>query len=485
MPLQIRRGTEAQRQTLASPPQAGELVWVTDDQKLYIGDGATLLRNLSPITGFGAEDAADTIGAILQDDSTHSGISFAYNDSAGTINATVSLDQFRNNVTMGGFDLTGSGNINITGNVTANRFVGDYQGSVSADDSTVLVNAVDGEFNLNGTVGTDIIPTGNEEFDIGSNTNRFKDIYLSGSTIYLGTAQISLNGSGGVDLPANSTISGGPIGGAGAGQQLNVDIVGDDSSIIVNSSTGKVTGVFEGDVTGSVFALDSTNLVDAIEGTVKLDNGEVSFDGNIIRVISNVLQVGELSETVSTEVTSTSVDGTAPFVGLAKAGTGLGNSALFTMRGLHGSDPENPVQASAGDYIGGFSTASFDPDSTVNDYIGNVLYLGTVDNNTTPTIGEAKGKAIIATNGGSYSAASFNYLTFDSQGRCAINQQDAQATLDVNGFAKLSVLTAEPASPANGMIAIADGTTWDPAGTGKSVMVVYLAGGWRTAATAP
>jgi hypothetical protein len=60
-----------------------------------------------------------------------------------------------------------------------------------------------------------------------------------------------------------------------------------------------------------------------------------------------------------------------------------------------------------------------------------------------------------------------------------------EATLDVNGFAKLAVLSAAPGSPANGMIAIADGSSWDPAGTGKSVMVVYLSGGWRVAATAP
>ena len=59
------------------------------------------------------------------------------------------------------------------------------------------------------------------------------------------------------------------------------------------------------------------------------------------------------------------------------------------------------------------------------------------------------------------------------------------ATLDVNGFAKLAVLTSAPGSPADGMVAIADGTSWNPAGTGKSVMVVYLAGGWRVAATAP
>ena len=39
MPLQFRRGTDAQR--TAATPAAGEPVWVTDTQKLYVGDGST------------------------------------------------------------------------------------------------------------------------------------------------------------------------------------------------------------------------------------------------------------------------------------------------------------------------------------------------------------------------------------------------------------------------------------------------------------
>ena len=85
--------------------------------------------------------------------------------------------------------------------------------------------------------------------------------------------------------------------------------------------------------------------------------------------------------------------------------------------------------------------------------------------------------------------ADFNKsIWLNSVGRVSINKGPAeaiQATLDINGFAKLAVLTVAPTAPANGMIAIADGTTWNPAGTGKSVMVVYLGGGWRVSATAP
>ncbi len=42
--------------------------------------------------------------------------------------------------------------------------------------------------NLDGTVKQDIIPDTNIAYDIGSDTKRFKDLYLSGNTISLGSA---------------------------------------------------------------------------------------------------------------------------------------------------------------------------------------------------------------------------------------------------------------------------------------------------------
>ena len=57
MPLQIRRGTESQRQSMTLPLAQGELLWITDDKKLYIGDGTSVPNTLSPVTGFTTEDA--------------------------------------------------------------------------------------------------------------------------------------------------------------------------------------------------------------------------------------------------------------------------------------------------------------------------------------------------------------------------------------------------------------------------------------------
>jgi len=48
----------------------------------------------------------------------------------------------------------------------------------------------------------------------------------------------------------------------------------------------------------------------------------------------------------------------------------------------------------------------------------------------------------------------------------------------------LNVLTAEPSNPANGMMAVADGTIWDPTTSGVQTLVVYLGGAWRQIQTA-
>jgi hypothetical protein len=57
---------------------------------------------------------------------------------------------------------------------------------------------------------------------------------------------------------------------------------------------------------------------------------------------------------------------------------------------------------------------------------------------------------------------------------------------DTSGVFKLPVLTAAPGSPISGMVAVADGTGWNPLGSaGKEQMVVYLGGGWRQIAVEP
>lgn len=107
-------------------------------------------------------------------------------------------------------EVTGTFIGNLTGNVVG-YLDGDMEGSVFGDDSTLLVDGVNSLINLNGTVKGNIIPNADETYDIGSSTNRFKDLYLKGSTINLGG--LKLQNSGGLSLGLD--LIGGEAFGAG------------------------------------------------------------------------------------------------------------------------------------------------------------------------------------------------------------------------------------------------------------------------------
>jgi len=114
MALRLRRGTNAQRQTLT--PVDGELIYTTDTKVLYVGDGTTIGGNSvsAPVTSvngrigtvslttneisegngnlyFTDERAQDATASMLTG-GTHTGIGFTYVDngtSAGTVNAAL------------------------------------------------------------------------------------------------------------------------------------------------------------------------------------------------------------------------------------------------------------------------------------------------------------------------------------------------------------------------------------------------------------
>jgi hypothetical protein len=108
MSLRIRRGTNAQRAT--TPLDLGELVYTTDTKQLYIGNGID--AGGDPIIRLGtglawADVQCTTIiatGAALQ----------------VSADATPSLG---GNLTLNSHDITGTGNINITGNVASTSIV--------------------------------------------------------------------------------------------------------------------------------------------------------------------------------------------------------------------------------------------------------------------------------------------------------------------------------------------------------------------------
>ena len=151
MSLRIRRGTDAERQTVTF--LEGELVYTTDTKKVFIGDGATL----------GGVSVDSTTGSI--------------NNLTDVNTAGVQIGQI----------LQWNGSSFVPGEQGEGR-------SIFGQDSTLLVDATNSSINLDGTVKGHVVPDQNIAYDLGSASNRFRDLYLSGTSINLGGSTITSSG---------------------------------------------------------------------------------------------------------------------------------------------------------------------------------------------------------------------------------------------------------------------------------------------------
>lgn len=170
MALRLRRGTNSQR--LVFTPEQGELLYVTDTEELYIGNGTSVggIR----ITG----NADASLPSLTQD---------------------LSLNSYRITGT-GSIEITGA--VNITGNVTATQFVG--SGALLTNlPSTVVTDA---SYRIN-------LVNGNNDKIVDSANSTFTGTFVG-------------DGAGLTDI--NFT--------AINGSSLALNILGSDDSIILDSS---------------------------------------------------------------------------------------------------------------------------------------------------------------------------------------------------------------------------------------------------------
>lgn len=284
MPLQIRRGTNDQRQTelvdQSKPLAPGEPLFVTDDQRLYIGDGTTPGGVL--VTGFNAEDATDAAAAALVNGNAfNANVEFVYG-----------LTQDTNNRIEARLDLS-----TYNGEIGADAF----RGSVLAADSSTLVNYLNASINLDGTVKGDVTPFTNATHLLGDVGSTFKRLYVSDEGVFIGQANITGNGTK-VNLPAESTVGGIPIAAIAPGVDYQVNIINADSTRIVDSENSQFTGYFNGDLQGSVFADDSSPLVDSVDRKVFANNGLhgdlKNFAGNtLVRAFDRTATIGTVEFT--------------------------------------------------------------------------------------------------------------------------------------------------------------------------------------------
>ena len=403
MALQLRRGTDAERLTIT--PAEGELIYTTDTKLIYVGDGSTLggtkadsgitdlLSDSSPqlggnldlnsqtiigtgainITGningntvagssgnftssvIGSLQAAsvqgDLTGSVFADDST-----MLVDGTDGKIVLVNNVIQDLSNVYV---PVTPTGGDALIWNAVDSRweagnpaasggtFVGDVKGSIFADDSTLVFDAINNLITVPSIGTTNIFPRDANGISIvgfPSVTNKFylqgqeirsQQIFartttedIEGEYVASGSTHEFVNGTprsigsitfqkfDGVEFFTHGVIEGlshrmvlahtasateqPPIskqfrlidgffvfGDADFREKLNVggsvyltgevtadqgvraNIIGDDSAVILNYTTGAINAsTVTGDLKGSVFADDSTAIVDSINQTI-------------------------------------------------------------------------------------------------------------------------------------------------------------------------------------------------------------------------
>jgi len=250
MPLQIRRGTNAERQNLTVPLAPGEPLYTTDEKFLYIGTGDPN-EPMVQVTGYGDENAVDAVGAALVA-GQHENIEFIYGqtqDLANRIDAVLDLSVYSGDISADSFKgnllaeddtvVFNSQNKNlIVANLTASSLtltsgdlVIDLKGSVFGDDSTLLVDGTNSR--IVGPVFANV--TG----DVTGNLTG--SVFANNSSIIIDANDSKVNAAGGLTTPLIESGTIGPI--AVASVVSFQETVNATNSLVVNNSASVETDI--------------------------------------------------------------------------------------------------------------------------------------------------------------------------------------------------------------------------------------------------
>jgi hypothetical protein len=350
--------------TFTEAPSVGDLI---DVRQITTTTSVTSIANSSGNAIVSVSDVAAQVnvtgdlsvsGSILGGNINSTAISFGSSNmtivsSGGNISANVAGTTVMT-ISPGLVDIVGnltvSGNATLSGNILGDRI---QNGTTSFDIQTPGGNA---NINIGGTgnlavfspgalnMTGNIVPTANITYNLGTSTNRWKDIWLSNSTIYLGNSRISANATsliltnpeGGQTVLAGTTANitaatvstTGNITGSyilGNGSQLTgidaTSIQNGTSSVSVIASGGNVRANIAGATVTTTYAsgLAVTGLISAT-GTVTAAS---TVGGVITGSSTSVTGAQTAASTVGGVITGSSVSVTGTINGTTVTGTSL------------------------------------------------------------------------------------------------------------------------------------------------------------------
>jgi len=274
---------------------------------IFDGDGGD---NLFPLTGSSIDvgsatvDGTVTANAFIGDGSGLTNISTAALPDGVVSSSTQTVENLIDqNVNLGTGVLTASA-ANLSGDITigGNIYLGD---SIATDSIEVQA-----------TLSGSLIPSDNEAFDIGSPTKRYRDIYLSGSSVFLDNTKLSLNNVGDLRITDNEdnlrAIEASQISVASGSEIVNISVSNGKLSFTDENdediSTGQAIDVNFNEIQNTPFSYDtgSTELeATASRFTFKSTNNTFSFKNNsgesMFSVTDGVVKLQTKSDTPSAE----------------------------------------------------------------------------------------------------------------------------------------------------------------------------------------
>lgn len=141
-------------------------------------------------------------------------------------------------------------------------------------------------------LGTDLIPRYTEQYDLGSAAKRWKDLYLSGSSLYLGNAVITSTGSA-LNLPAGSTIGGAVLDNeyfreiAVSGQSNIVADAGGNDVLTISSGNAGIT--LTTNAVTDTLTISNSGVIQLLQGpgiTVSSSTGNITVTNNGVRSLT-------------------------------------------------------------------------------------------------------------------------------------------------------------------------------------------------------
>lgn len=485
MPLQIRRGTDDERTSVVFAN--GEIVYTTDTQQLYVGDGSTPGGNVVSGGTSGATALSELSDVFLPITPTD-GQALVWDNAnsywrSGTITSG-GLNEIVEDLTPqlgGGLDLNGqsiygNGNITITGNINASSVFGDIVGL----DSTLLVDSVNsnipGEV-ISGTITASFIGNLSSDYiqsssstiqivadqisirpsngnlnvgyspdNIDGNISIFKNSYTGfaskGISLYTGHENVSVDGlkfarSRGTPSSPTATILGDSLGG--------FDFFGHDG-VTYRNSLNISSIVTESPVEGNVESQLRFSFLNNFASDTKF---RFNSDGRLQIGCADTSEVGNGAVEIFTQTNGgTSVTAQPLRIAQFFDGADASNIVFQRSRGTRAV----PAAVVSGDEM--IEIIGYGFDGTGNRQSSRIRFVvdGTVSSNVVP-----------------------GQISFDVANTSGSISQ--VASIGSNGLfsskygLNVEALSAPPSSPVINTIYVADGATWDPAS--KSGAVAY------------